>query len=248
MNKYIGVTGFRVRHEIEEISNFAKQLPTTCRVHYGVMTGRKKLSDLATKYSHSFLSYEALDSIFPEANEQTMNCVHYADYGEKVDSETTMLHLGKVCFYTKNIQAIQLDMVLPPVTAVNPILKMFPNIELILQINPETLAAKTTKELKDYLQTFYRLDWILFDQSKGTGKKGDAEQMQRFLDEFSEYNVVLAGGLGPETLNVLGSLQGKTSIDAQGKLTRIGEDEFNPYLDLTKVKTYLSLAAQVYET
>jgi len=243
---YIGVTGFRDRQEIEEISKFADQLESKCRVHYGVMTGRKKLSDIPSKYSHSFLSYEALDNIFPAATESTMNCVHYADYGEDVDPLITMGILAKICFYCNNMQALQLDMVLPSEKAINPIVTMFPHIEVILQINPETLAQKTTEQLKEYLNGFIRVDWLLFDQSKGTGKKGDPAQMEKFINDFPEYRVALAGGLGPETLTVLGPLQGKTSIDAQGRLTRAGEDQFNPYLDLAKVKAYLQTSTQAY--
>jgi phosphoribosylanthranilate isomerase len=249
---YIGITGFRDRMECETVLKAVRPLPAGCQLHLGVMTGRKKLSGIPSKWNQSFLSLEELAGIFPDSATDAMYCVHYADYSnesELVSPAQTEQHLRSIIQTVgAKLNAIQLDMVLPSPEAINPLMQAYPHIDWILQLNPETFAiTKDVSGLMERLRAYVRLRYVLLDFSKGTGKPMDAAQLMPIYRQLSsQYEVVLAGGLGPTSLHLLGNLLGTTSIDAQGRLTAVNSEPYNTYLNLDDCISYAKQASLAY--
>jgi hypothetical protein len=253
MRPYIGVTGVKTPDEHNTLTQHFGT-PEHLRLHIGGMSGRKKLLGLESKYNPGFLDAHELARVFPSATASTMNCLHYADYGqgsgETPAQETTGVLGGAMACCGTNLQAVQLDMILPNPEAINPLMKSFRphGVEWILQINPQTLERiPNLNDLADYLKSYAHLDYVLVDFSIGTGKAMDREKVAELAAFFAQfYQVAVAGGLGPNTLDLLGPLTGKYSIDAQGKLLAEGSDRFNPVLDLEAAKSYLQRAKTLF--
>ena len=250
--RYIGVTGLKTPEECGALLQAVRPLPAGVRLHLGVMTGRKKLRGLPSKWSTGFLSAGELSRVFASSEPDRMNTLHYADYSSpETPAAETQEVLGlaiRAC--GEHLQAVQLDMVLPPPEALHALGREFPRLEWVLQLNPETFQRLgPAEQVLEHLQAYEHIHYVLLDFSKGTGKPMNTGALQELADAFSSrYGVVVAGGLGPDTLHLLGSMAGKHSIDAQGALLLAGRDPLDPRLDLARAGAYVRKAAEDYRS
>ena len=104
-----------------------------------------------------------------------------------------------------------------------------PNIQIILQANSIALDQVDNDPDKLVMQLLaYReaLDFVLLDKSMGRGLGMDAQVLEAFvkiINPRTSLEVTVAGGLGPDTLHLLGPLAHYVvSIDAQGRLRPSG--------------------------
>lgn len=227
---YIGITDFTTFSEVErmlEVFNKNKG-DRNRRLHVGVMMSRKTLLGLETKWTKAFPPKENIASIF--ASDQTMNCLHYADY-DKLDLVDNLIEA--IGYGGKNITAMQLDMVWPdPDSLALTIGVAGKPLEVVLQVNGPAMSqcnddpVEVVERLRDYGP---EVKYILLDKSMGKGLGMDAESLLPFVDKISEelphLSCAVAGGLGPNSMKLLDPIAQKyphISIDAQGKLRPSG--------------------------
>lgn len=232
---YISITDFTSTEQVwNMLSVFRQHTKPGREVHYklgvGVMMSYKTLNDLPTKWSAAFPPKERVADIFVSNGRSTdywlFNTLHYADY-EGVDVLNNLLRATQ--FGGKNMNALQLDMIWPEPEVLRVYRERFPNIQIIIQANSVALDQldndpdKLTKRLLTYGQT---IDYLLLDKSMGRGLGMDAkvlEELVKVVNPRTSLEVVVAGGLGPETLHLLGPLVLYTvSIDARGRLRPSG--------------------------
>lgn len=230
---YVGICDFSNK---EESLNTAQLFQLLCRqsgirdrkLMIGVMMSYNTLTGQPSKYSAVWPKKEDISDIFVE-HPFAFNTLHYADY----EAETKITDLAAAAFWGgPRLHAIQLDMVWPNPEMIRALREMYPKIKIVLQVNRKSFALvgesprRLVKELVLYGDT---IDYVLLDRSQGEGKPMDAEFLLPFVEEISRrllhLDLAVAGGLGPETVDLIKPLQGACpaiSWDAQSKMRRSG--------------------------
>jgi len=254
MNPYIGITDFTDFGQVQEMLRvFAAHRPQgSSRVlHVGVMMSYKTLHGIPSKWQNAFPSKERIAGIF--SSDETYNCLHYADYDNNPDlwkSLATAISCGGI-----GIHAIQLDMVWPdPGEVANGVHASRKQIEVILQIGKNALEEigndpqRVVDRLGDYEGVIHR---VQLDKSMGKGLGMDADGLIPFArairENFPALGIGAAGGLGPETIQLvepLVAVLSDLSIDAQGRLRPSG-NALDP-IDWSMAGNYLVKAHQLF--
>jgi len=232
MVPYIGITDFTEYSQVEDMLRvFSSNLPLGSNrvLHVGVMMSYKTLHGIPSDWSNVFPPKEKIPDIF--ASDDVYNCLHYADYSRDPELwrslSTAISHCGI------GINAIQLDMVWPdPGQVAHGVHTSRRQIDVILQIGERALDEaggdpdQLVERLRDYEGVINR---VLLDRSMGRGIPLDAEKLLPFAlairENFPDFGIVAAGGLGPETVHLITPLIAAVpdmSIDAQGQLRPSG--------------------------
>lgn len=254
MFPYIGITDFTNFEQVQEMLHiFEVYQPheSNRKLHVGVMMSYKTLNELPNKWQQVFPPKETVADIF--SSEETYNCLHYVDYENNPQLEKNIFRA--ICFGGQGIRALQLDMIWPDPTELKKGIKAFcADIEVILQIGrnafedindkPEQLAER----LEKYQGVIHR---VLLDKSMGRGLGMDAEFLIPFVmmirKKFPTLAIGAAGGLGPETLQLVKPLVKvlpEISIDAQGRLRPSG-NALDP-IDWNMAKRYIIEAHKLF--
>lgn len=253
---YIGFTDPQTPEQVRQVLHNVPPL-TNIKLHVGMMTSRKKLAGQPTKYDRVWLPPEELSLPFLD-DQRVMNVVHYADYTglDAFDQIQQCIRLGG-----ERLHGIQLDMSWPnPHQLVRAILDSNnPNVEVILQIGKDAFKQITNHTQEQTIDNFlvtlsrYRdvLTHVLLDRSMGKGESMTADFFRPYIDAiqdtFPRLGIVVAGGLGPETLHLVEPLIERypfLSIDAQGQLRNSGDSK-DP-IDMERVCQYVKSAYQLY--
>lgn len=241
---YIGITDFTSLQQVKRMLGVLRQNrleESAHRLHVGVMMSRKTLHCLPTKWADVFPPKEDITQIFslpekivfdkPNDCHDWMFTLHYADYGSPPD---LFDDLSRAMNYAGPFfDAIQLDMPWPdPGVIANAAHASRKNPEIILQIGGNAFEEvdndvdRVVEKLYPY-HTF--ISHVLLDKSMGRGLGMDAEALAPFASaiakEYPKIQLVFAGGLGPNSLNLLDPLLSEfpnMSIDAQGQLRPSG--------------------------
>lgn len=247
-SNYIGITDFTTKFETKRILDFARNhIPVWAqkRIMVGVMMSYKTLNNIDTKWTSVFPIKETVSDIFIK-DPLLMNTLHYADYNE-VNFE---VNLAKATVLSgKNLDAIQLDMVWPDPQVIKDYRKLYPEIEIVLQINGNALhicgnnERIVSNEISKYGDC---IDYVLLDLSMGQGKKMNSKVLSLFgkqiQEDHPELGLAFAGGLGPHTIDLIDptiELFGSDiSIDAQGQLRESGSALLDP-IDWNRAEIYL---------
>ncbi|MFA6536360.1 MAG: hypothetical protein WC250_00580 [Candidatus Paceibacterota bacterium] len=254
---YIGITDFTSQKQVLEMSEiFLKhRLCTSRQLAVGVMMSYKTLNNIPSRWSGVFPAKESIAEIFSGrspayAQGAVMNTIHYADYENSAD---LLSQLKRVAEYGgPNLHAIQLDMTWPGPRAVYNFRKYFPKVKIILQIGPkafEFLGSDPRGIISMVFSYGGCVDYVLLDKSAGKGQSLEWEGLLPFVKHLMrrvDLNVAVAGGLGPETLHLLGEIPNvcsDISIDAQAKLRPSGSS-LDP-IDWSMAGDYLKKALQV---
>jgi hypothetical protein len=229
---YIGVTDFASHAQVKEALACLSE-DVNRRLHVGVMASYKTVSGIktATGWENIWPRGDALRSIF-QPHPKVFNVLHYADYGETC--LTTADHVMKICKEAgPYLQGIQLDMVWPEVYLVEEIKQAFPDFEIILQIGKNSLAqlSENAHFLDDWVRPYTEyVDYFLIDLSMGRGKPMSPPHVLSCLKEITDVvdtdRMSVAGGLGPETYNLLTEIfawSESISCDAQGQMRTSGQ-------------------------
>jgi hypothetical protein len=226
-----------------------KQSGSQRKLHVGVMMSYKTLNGISTKWENAFPKKEDVGSIFLK-HQSIFNVLHYADY----DSIDVLENLFKATDYAGiNVDGLQLDMIWPEIDTVKEYRKKYPFIKIILQGNTKAFELVGNdidvfvQRVKEYK---YYVDYILLDKSMGRGLGMDAQGLIPIVKSIQEniphIGIAAAGGLGPNTLNLVESLAKefpKLSIDAQGKLRPSG-NALDP-IDWDMAGDYLAKALKI---
>jgi hypothetical protein len=233
MNPYIGITDFTNFGQVQEMVRvFGTHLPQgSDRVlHVGVMMSYKTLNGIETKWSKAFPPKEIIADIFRPNDNDVYYCLHYADY----DHDTKFTDLARGLGYAGPfVNAVQFDMPWPdPGVVASGVHASRKQIEVILQVGRNAIEeanndpADVVRRPEDYEGVIHR---VLLDKSMGRGLSMDAVGLIPFAraikDRFPNLGLVAAGGLGPDSINLVEPLAKEfpdLSIDAQGRLRPSG--------------------------
>jgi hypothetical protein len=254
MNPYIGITDFTDFEQVREMSRvFSAHRPQGSNrvLHIGVMMSYKTLHGIPSKWQNAFPPKEQIADIF--SSDEVYNCLHYADYDNSPDLWESLAEA--ISFGGIGIHALQLDMPWPdPGEVANGVHASRKQIEIILQIGKNALdevgndPQAVVERLGDYEGIIHR---VLLDKSMGKGLGMDADGLiplaQAIKKGFPALGVGAAGGLGPETIQLVEPLVKAfpdLSIDAQGRLRPSG-NALDP-IDWGMAGNYLVKAQQLF--
>ena len=250
---YIGITDFTSFWQVQAMLKvFNEHLPrgSPRRLHVGVMMSFNTLFGLSTKWKDAFPPNEAIAGIFSSTD--VFNCLHYADYDGDPNLWRSLVRAIACC--GASINAVQLDMIWPePDQIAYGVRSSRKHVEIILQVGRRALdevrndPLLLVERLRDYEGVIHR---VLLDKSGGKGRGMNAVELLLFeraiREKFPELGIVVAGGLGPETMHLVEPLAKEfpdVSIDAQSRLRPSG-DALDP-IDWGMAGTYLTRALQL---
>lgn len=255
MNPYVGITDFTSFEQVTKMLEVFRRhkSPGSQRVlHVGVMMSFKTLNGIETKWSKAFPPKETIADIFRPSDEEVYYCLHYADY----DHDTKFSDLARGLEYAGPwVNAVQLDMPWPdPGVVASGVHTSRKQIEVILQVGKNAIEeasndpAEVVRRLDDYEGVIHR---VLLDKSMGRGLGMDATGLIPFArairESFPTLGIGAAGGLGPETIQLVEPLAAvfpDLSIDAQGRLRPSG-NALDP-IDWDMAGSYLVKAQQLF--
>ncbi len=250
---YIGITDFE---NADQATKMAKVLTESSGVirdrllMVGIMMSRKTLNGLPTKWADVWPDKDELSSIFID-HYNVLNTLHYADY-DGIDVLANLIRATG--FGGFDLDAVQLDMIWPPVEDIMIFSDARQDLRVILQINGRSLEqagddpAEVVRRLEEYSGA---LDCVLLDKSMGRGLGMDAQALLPYLralrDAMPDLHLAVAGGLGPDTLQLVEPIVDEfpdISIDAQGQLRKSG-DSRDP-IDWHRARLYIQRAMQMF--
>ena len=264
---YIGITDFRSFEQVQamlEVFKKHKHPKSPRQLHVGAMMSYKTLHGLPTKWTAAFPKANEYAGIF--ASPETFNCLHFADYEDgRPDIAASLEEAIALC--GPHLHAIQLDMVWPDPTQIGKgyyqgcqRLGLDPRqVDIILQINRVAIERmKSTSPFVTDLDLLInnirhyedRIHRVLVDKSMGQGIGMNATELLPIVDAIDESGYALvgvAGGLGPETMNLVEPIVAQfpfVSIDAQGRLRPSGK-ALDP-IDWEMAKQYLIRALEMF--
>lgn len=238
---YIGVTGFMSQAEVFEALLVVPPVSLR-RLMVGVLMGT--LNGEQNKWPGRYPKKEAIGDIFVESP-YALNLIHY-----NTDQPTRLLsQLFQITDLVgaDGFDGFQLNIAWPPISQVRDYWEAYPDKYLLLQIGSRAMGQIESAERFAELLGAYlpMINSILIDPSGGKGLPLDAGKCREYLQVASEFHSLdlgVAGGLGPETLDLVDPLLEEfpgLSIDVEGKVrTQQPEDK----LDLAAMRTYISQA------
>jgi len=138
---YIGITDFMKFEDVEDMLRiFRKHKPEASprKLHVGVMTSRKKLLGIPTKYRDAFPNMDSIADIF--RSDEAFDCLHYAD--SEADPDLYKNLAAAIGYGGIGIHAVQLDLAWPdPGFVAEAVHRSRKNLEVILQIGRKAFEA-----------------------------------------------------------------------------------------------------------
>lgn len=228
---YIGVTGFTKKEEVEAILAARPCRMRRYDLMVGVLASSKTLAGEKNSFPVRFPKVEDIPNIFVD-DDEAVNIIHYATKQPENFSEQ-LFRLVEIA--GENLNGFQLNMRWPDPRQIEAFRRRFDAMRIVLQVGAGALAevehnpAKLVERVLDYKEL---IEQILLDPSGGKGIALDVKEMHGYLNalQYSSLiqNIVIAGGLGPDSLLPIQPLVAEfsdLSIDAEGKL-RDAEDCF----------------------
>jgi hypothetical protein len=248
---YVGVSDVG---GVENITELQKSFSPTehLRLKAGITMTRKALWGIPTKWKEVCPPKEDIHKIFYGTFSTVLHVVHYADYDgvDLAPSLEVIAMLGG-----PHLHAIQLDMIWPDPRVLEACKKAHPKIQFIVQVGTKALDLVGDSPLRmwEAVKNYDGLaDYFLLDRSMGRGKALDARSLVRFVDilyeRMTKPGVVVAGGLGPTTLDLVEPLMAmypRLSIDAQGQLRESGRTLDGP-ISMPRTTEYVDRAITMH--
>ncbi|MEX1061809.1 MAG: hypothetical protein WEC39_01715 [Patescibacteria group bacterium] len=251
MDPYIGITGFTGP---EEVAGALRVFPIDSKrkLMVGVLATYKSLRGIPMKpkWAKQTPKPEEIANIFlPDS--RAINLVHLST--EEGKEDTLLADMLKVHELAgPHLHGFQLNVAWPQMNQ----LYTYRTIkdkkyQIVLQIGQKAVekAGGTPEGVVKMIELYAEnIDAILLDPSGGLGKKFDPERARQLLKAVADQdwglNLGVAGGLGPDSLNLVEPLVGDfpdLNIDAQGRL----RNEDNE-LDLQLADNYLKKALTIF--
>jgi len=248
MSPYIGITGFSKPEEVfSALEVFPKGISRKLMV--GVLASYRSLRGIPMKprWAKRMPDPTTISRLFLN-DERVVNLIHLSTEEETVLEDMLKIH----SLAGQNFHGFQLNIAWPQINQlISYRAAVGRGYRIVLQIGQKAMEAvggtiqDTANKLSHYVGV---IDDILFDPSGGQGKPFDTRQAYKFLSVITDkgWNIGLgvAGGLGPDSLNLVEPLIAKfpnLSIDAEGRLRNNQND-----LDLKAMSDYLAKALQLF--
>lgn len=227
---YIGITGVMNRAQVAAIGAGTLSLVSRSgrQIMIGVLVSSKTLAGQKNKYPHLYPPVKNLSEIF-SPDPRFLNLVHYSTDNPLLLREE-LLKIIRL-FGENTVNGFQLNTPWPYISHIEDVKTASPKIKIVLEIGPEAFRQagyspeRVMEMAGDYLPF---VDYFLLDASAGLGKPLDAKALRPYLRELSAFFTVgmgVAGGLGPDTLQLVEPLVKEfpgLSIDAQSALQKDG--------------------------
>ena len=244
---YIGVTDFTTIGQVSTAKKlFRPQGPR--RLQVGAMMSYKTLHALPTKlgWESVWLNEEQLNKLFVR-DARVFNVLRYRDI--TTYPKTTKEDLFEAVRRAgPGIDGIVLDIVLPDARLVDAVKNKFPDLEIIIQVQP--LALERIKRdqavMRRYLATYKErgAQYVMLGMSLGKGKQLPMSAILNSLllchEYFDDTSLAVTGGLGPYSLQLLDSIIRRyphISWDAQEQLRESGSP--HDQIEMRRVMMYL---------
>lgn len=248
---YIGVTGFTNRLQVlEALSVFPHHSEVSLMV--GVLASWKSLRNVPLKpqWQKQNPTQLRFGRIFLQ-DDRVENLIHYSCDEEHVETLFEDLVIAHD-LAGPHVHGFQLNMAWPDPKVISRFLTRYElNATFVLQIGTKALAMadnSPSRVIERLIPYEGLIDAILLDTSGGRGIPFDPRVARGYLEAFDTYgldfDLGVAGGLGPETLHLVEPLLldfPELNIDAQGQLRTA---EFD--LDLEATKLYLQRALALW--
>lgn len=252
MKSYIGVTGFTTADQIDSsLEAFSADSPRALMA--GVLASWKSLRGIPIhpRWAGQFPPRAELGGIFPK-DRRLLRLVHYNT--ETGRESSTLSDLFKIHnLVGTNLDGFQLNISWPSISQLDDYRRVMgytPTI--VLQIG-QTAIDQVGGTLEGVVGRLYHyigvVDGVLFDPSGGKGKAFDPRAALEFLRAISaegwDMDMGVAGGLGPDSLDLLKPLLGEfphINTDATGRLLN---DQGR--LDRSRVKDYLTKSLLLFK-
>lgn len=234
--RYIGFTGITDSEDLIKVLTTSVPRNATHYVMVGVLASDKTLRGEQNKWPGRYPVREKLASVFV-GHERAINLIHL-----HTESATTQLlrnmeivhELGVFSFGSDSqLCGFQLNVRWPEIRILERYRKMFDSetrrMVIVLQVGNGAMeevgwdVVKMAERVKEYGNL---IDYVLVDPSGGRGIKFNPNLIAPCLRAIKEkcrqeLRAVVAGGLGPETFNLVEPMLEEfpgISIDAEGKL------------------------------
>jgi len=234
VDPYVGVSGFTADWQVSDLLRSVPDRVAGRRIMIGVLVSERTLHGRAEPRGANRLpAVDQIAGIFAD-HPLALNAIHLYAPGEAplAASLRAVTELAG-----PRLHALQLNAAWPPPAALRAYREEVSSVGLVLQIGKAAIAAvkgspeSLARRLTDYAGL---ADAILLDPSGGRGIPFDTGMAGTFLEAIRAAHPGLglgvAGGLGPETLDLVAPLAGRfpgLSIDAEGRLRDAG-DRFVP--------------------
>lgn len=244
---YVGVTGFMSKREVQEVLD-ARPKGTQRKLMVGVLASTATLWGGAMKHPSRYPAWEKLPEIFIDSP-HVLNLIHFTSRQIKNREAllTQLLHITQLG--GPFLHGLQLNMVWPEIEVLEAYRQRYPDKLIVLQCSVKAMqavhnySAAVAERLGEYHQRG-AIDYALIDPSCGKGIPFEPAMMLKYLAHLSQrvpgLRPVVAGGLGPNSMELLHPLKEKFSnfsIDAEGAV-RNDED----HLDVGLAKEYVAKA------
>jgi len=245
---YIGVTGFMLAEEVHQALSVLPENSDRLLM-VGVLASSKTLVGEKNKFPNRYPEVDVIAKIFPKSD-KVLNLIHY----NTKDMETLAEQMIKMTNIAgENFNGLQLNIKLPNPKVLENHKKLFPNQIFVLPISSGTFEAvgHSAEKLSEKVSEYDGLvDYILLDPSGGYGIPFDPIKAKEYLTVLQEKNSSImlgaAGGLSPETLNLIEPLVPdfpQLCIDAEGRLREKETDQ----LIISRTKEYIKGALSLFE-
>lgn len=245
MRQYIGITGFT---SSTVVGNVLAKVPSgPALVMIGVLLSHDNIGGCPhPKWPRRYPISDRISRLF-HPNIHAFNLIHY-------DTRETELLTDQMIVATSfggpNLHGIQLNLKSwPSPQDLEAYRNSYPSKSIVLQVNQYYLDSvnHSARALAHRLLSYKDLvDHVLLDVSRGHGITLNTTKLYPYLEAISvkvpQMGLTVAGGLGPNNLNLLDHLLGhfpNLSFDAQSSLR-----DHNDHMSWPLVCAYLSAALQ----
>ena len=245
---YIGVTGFMTGQEVRAALRCMS--PHSHRnLMVGVLINRSSLTELTGRLTRRYPKLEYVSHIF-QVDERAFNIIHYSSLS---DTDLADQLLDLIGFVNSNlVHGFQLNMAWPKISEIEKFQEATSkNYCITLSVNQTAITeCKNDPVLIAQRVAAYgnMVDYVLIDQSEGTGSRMDVKSVIPILNEITQVNpdflLAVAGGLGPDRLDQLLPvirLLPDISIDAESVLRESTSED----LDVSVMCEYLRQAQNI---
>lgn len=228
--KYIGVTGLVGVHDLKVAQDCVSMMPSGWRFMAGLLVSAKTLKGEVPTRAR-YLPISTLRSMVESL--RTMGAWPVAHFNTRSDAGDMAGELGRLMGLAPNLGGIQLNIVRPPLTALRAFKSMFPEVELIIQLNGSSVGRNPTAEdILTYAHLYKDVaSHVLLDLSGGVGTPLNVDLAKAVVDAWDlDASLGVAGGLDATTVKGLAVVRGlhgeSVSCDSESRL-RTASDQLD---------------------
>ena len=246
MVAYTGITGFMNKAEVSAVLDTVPE-DSERMVMIGVLASSETIKGISNSRPRRYPKPDQMSAIFQQ-HPHALNLIHF-NTKEPMSLDDQLMRAREIG--GDHCHGFQLNMAWPDPEDILYVERKFLSV-IVLQVGAHALemVGNSPERLADKIESEYfsLIDHVLLDASGGAGKPLDAEMLRPYLRALMAKQLPIglgvAGGLGPDSLHLLGSLADEfpdLSIDAERKLRDEHDD-----LDVRAAITYHNRADDLF--